>query len=75
MPAGKEVALTDRERDVLKLVLQGKTNRQIGLALYISRETVKRHVRALLRKFEVTNRLELAIAAAGVDVELVCGQM
>lgn len=49
-------ALTNREREVLRLVASGLTNAQIGARLYISEETTKSHVKKLMRKMGVSNR-------------------
>jgi DNA-binding NarL/FixJ family response regulator len=55
--------LTPREIEVLALVAQGRTNRQIGAALFISEKTASVHVTNLLRKLGVTNRTEAAAVA------------
>lgn len=48
--------LTRREQEVAALVCRGKTNAQIAARLYISEETVKKHVSSALRKFGVKGR-------------------
>jgi DNA-binding NarL/FixJ family response regulator len=50
--------LSDREREVLRLIAGGATNREIAERLYLSRHTVKEHTSALYRKLEVRNRAE-----------------
>ncbi|HET9913724.1 MAG TPA: response regulator transcription factor [Anaerolineales bacterium] len=55
--------LTARELDVLNLVVEGKTNNQIGLALGISVKTVEKHLHAIFRKMGVVSRVEAAILA------------
>jgi two-component system NarL family response regulator len=55
--------LTDRERDVLKLVARGMSNREIGLALAISPHTVKAHLRHILDKLNLRSRSEAAVWA------------
>ena len=55
--------LTEREKEVLDLVVQGQSNRQIAEALVITVATVKAHVSAILSKLEVSSRAE-AIAYA-----------
>jgi DNA-binding NarL/FixJ family response regulator len=45
--------LTERERDVLALVAQGRTDRGIAEQLYVSRKTVEAHVRSILRKLDL----------------------
>lgn len=55
--------LTDREREVLLLIAEGKSNKEIGEELHISVKTVKTHVSNLLMKCEVEDRTQLAIYA------------
>ena len=54
-----DVQLSKREKDVLKLVLQGKSNKQIALALHISIRTVEFHLKNVYAKFQVSSRIEL----------------
>jgi LuxR family maltose regulon positive regulatory protein len=53
--------LTQREQDVLRLLVAGCTNRQIGKQLYVTEETVKTHVVHILRKLDVTSRTQAAV--------------
>jgi DNA-binding CsgD family transcriptional regulator len=55
--------LTDRELAVLQLVSDGKTNSEIGAALYISRKTASVHVTNILRKLGVETRVQAAAVA------------
>ncbi len=55
--------LTSRELEVLSLVVDGKTNNQIGLSLGISAKTVEKHLHAIFRKMGVVSRVEAAIQA------------
>jgi DNA-binding CsgD family transcriptional regulator len=55
--------LTDRERQVLALLAAGKTNRQIGAALYMSPKTASVHVTHILEKLGVQTRVQAAAAA------------
>jgi DNA-binding NarL/FixJ family response regulator len=57
------VLLSAREEEVLKLLATGETNRQIAARLFISEETVKSHVAAILRKLEVSDRTRAAVLA------------
>jgi LuxR family maltose regulon positive regulatory protein len=56
--------LTAREREVLDLVSQGMTNKQIGRALFIEEGTVKAHMRNLCKKLGVRTRTEAALRAS-----------
>ena len=55
--------LSGREREVLALVAQGRTNREIGERLFISQKTVGVHVGNILAKLEVSGRVEAATVA------------
>jgi DNA-binding CsgD family transcriptional regulator len=55
--------LTRREREVLELVAEGRTDRQIGERLYISHRTAERHVSNLLAKLGACTRAEMAAVA------------
>jgi RNA polymerase sigma factor (sigma-70 family) len=59
--------LTPREREILALVGEGKTNREIGQELYLAEKTVKNHVSRLLAKLGVERRLQAAVLAAEAD--------
>ena len=56
--------LTARERQVLELVAEGLSNRQIGERLFISTKTASVHVSAILRKLGVSTRTEAALVLA-----------
>ncbi|WP_308190440.1 ATP-binding protein [Pseudonocardia sp. TRM90224] len=60
---GRRHDLTDRELEVLRLLAEGHTNRQIGAQLYISPKTVATHVSNILAKLSVVSRLQAANAA------------
>ncbi len=55
--------LTERERDVLRLIAQGRTNSEIAQQLVISDKTVKTHVSNVLSKLHLDDRTQLAIYA------------
>lgn len=56
--------LTDREREVLDLIAEGLTNRQIGERLFLSDKTVKNYVSSLLNKLGMQRRTQAAVFAA-----------
>jgi DNA-binding CsgD family transcriptional regulator len=56
-----DVQLSKRETEVLKLVLQGKSNKQIALSLEISVRTVEFHLKNVYAKFQVSSRIELIL--------------
>ncbi|MEE4540786.1 AAA family ATPase [Streptomyces sp. V4-01] len=62
-PAADPLGLTARERDVLRLVADGRTNRQIAEALFISPKTASVHVSNILAKLSVSTRGEAAALA------------
>jgi DNA-binding CsgD family transcriptional regulator len=62
-PRPNTVALSRREREVLALVAEGRTNKAIADALFVSPNTVKTHVASLLHKFHAETRVQLAAIA------------
>ncbi|WP_242424889.1 response regulator transcription factor, partial [Frankia sp. EI5c] len=55
--------LTARELEVLKLVAEGRANREIARKLFISENTVKNHVRNILDKLQLHSRMEAVMYA------------
>jgi two-component system, NarL family, response regulator DevR len=55
--------LTEREREILALIGEGLTNRQIGGRLYLAEKTVKNHISRLLAKLGVERRIQAAVIA------------
>ncbi|MGH2767587.1 MAG: response regulator [Actinomycetota bacterium] len=60
---GSEIGLTQRESEVLRLIVDGCGNRQVADRLVISEDTVKTHVRAIFRKLGVADRAQAVSAA------------
>jgi DNA-binding NarL/FixJ family response regulator len=56
--------LTDRERDILVLIGEGLTNREIGQRLYLAEKTVKNHISRMLAKLGVERRVQAAVIAS-----------
>lgn len=57
------LVFTQRERDVLHLLVSGRSNKEIGAVLEIEERTVKMHVASLMRKAGVSNRIALSVHA------------
>ena len=57
-------SLTGRELNVLELLARGKSNKEIGVSLYISETTVKSHLRSIFRKLNVLSRTEAITVAS-----------
>jgi DNA-binding NarL/FixJ family response regulator len=60
--------LTPRELDVLRLVVEAKTNGEIGVLLGISEKTVEKHLDTIFRKLGVASRVEAAVLAVRTDL-------
>jgi DNA-binding NarL/FixJ family response regulator len=61
-------SLTQRETDILALLAEGKSNRDISRGLFLSEKTVKAHLAAVFRKLGVTNRTQAAMAAVSMGI-------
>ena len=59
-------SLTERERDILALIADGYTNRQIGAELFLAEKTVKNYVSALLAKLGMQRRTQAAVYGASI---------
>lgn len=66
LPAADD--LTDREREVIRLVAQGKSNHEIAQQFFISEKTVKTHISHILAKLGLKDRTQLAIFAIRHDL-------
>ena len=60
--------LTERELEVLDLLAQGKSNRQIAEELFVSEGTVKRHVHNIMGKLDAQNRTEAVLKAQELGI-------
>jgi two-component system nitrate/nitrite response regulator NarL len=60
-------ALTARERDIIRELSRGASNKEIARALDLAESTVKIHVRNILRKLKLASRVQVAIYAAGQE--------
>jgi DNA-binding NarL/FixJ family response regulator len=63
LEAGPAVLLSERELQVLSLISEGMTNREIGEKIFISEHTVASHRKNLMRKFDAGNNVDLVIKA------------
>lgn len=65
---GKEKVLTNRQFQVLDLIAQGKSNKQIAYEIGVSEATVKLHINALLRSLHVNNRTQAVVTAQKLGI-------
>jgi DNA-binding NarL/FixJ family response regulator len=64
--------LSDREKEVVKLIAQGLSNKRIAGKLFISTKTVKTHVANIMEKLDVSNRTEAVVSSIRkglIDIE------
>lgn len=66
----KVAELTARQREVVKLLAQGKSNREISKMLFVSEGTVNNHVTRILQTLQVPDRTKLAVLLLRYNVEL-----
>jgi len=64
-----DLGLTERQADVLGLMMKGKSNKAISRTLNLALPTVKNHVTAILKAINVTNRTEAVIAMGSLGLE------
>lgn len=62
------MTLTQREREVLRYIARGLTNRQIARQLVVSVATIQNHVHSILEKLEVSNRTMAVVVAQHRDL-------
>ena len=62
-PTAPAATLTEREKEVLNQIAQGKTNKDIAVALSIAENTVKNHLKNILEKLHLENRVQAATYA------------
>ena len=70
-----EYSRTQREHDILALLSEGRSNRDIAQRLYLSEKTVKAHLAAIFRKLGVTNRTQAAMMAVQMGVGAMPGAL
>lgn len=73
--AAAAVKLSIREDQIVRLLLKGKTNKEIAMAISISEKTVKHYMTILMQKLQVRNRLEVVIAAQKLHDERRLGML
>jgi DNA-binding NarL/FixJ family response regulator len=69
-PRGESMDLTERQRDVLRLILKGYNNERIASELAIAPNTVKQHAHAIFLQLGVSNRTEAVVVAAHMGLRL-----
>jgi DNA-binding NarL/FixJ family response regulator len=62
LPGGSDT-ITDREKQILQMLVSGFSNKEIGAPLGIAVRTVKAHIAKMMRKVGVHNRIELSVHA------------
>jgi len=68
-PRGRtKEGLTQREQEVLRLLSKPFTNKEIAQDLFISEKTVKRHLKSIFKKLQVTRRLQAILYAIKKDL-------
>ena len=65
-----QLGLTERQVEVLGLLMRGNSNKEICRVLKLAEPTVKSHVTAILRALKVSNRTAAAVAAGGLGMNL-----
>lgn len=68
MRVGANEAITDREKQVLTMLVRGLSNKEIGAPLGIAERTVKAHIAKMMRKVGVHNRIELSVHAVARSI-------
>lgn len=68
-------SFSEREREVITLLLQGKSNKQIALALGVSRRTVEYHLSNIYSKLDVTSRTEAVLVLSKLDLRESTGEV
>jgi two-component system nitrate/nitrite response regulator NarL len=67
-PTGEPSELTPRERDVIRGIIAGRTNREIAVDLGLTEQAIKNVLSTIYTKCQVRNRLELALLAVRKDL-------
>lgn len=67
-PAGEVEPLTEREREVLKLVAEGKSNQEIAEKLFVRDVTVKTHLNTIFKKLKVKSRTQAVLLAIQMNM-------
>ncbi len=63
VPARHVDELTEREQEIIQLLSEGQSNKEIGQRLYLTEKTVKHYMTNILQKLQVRNRVEAALLA------------
>jgi two-component system, NarL family, nitrate/nitrite response regulator NarL len=67
-PAGGSIKLSAREEQIVTLLLESRTNREMAEHLHISEKTVKHYMSLLMQKLQVRNRVGLVMAARDIPL-------
>jgi DNA-binding NarL/FixJ family response regulator len=71
VPDGPDLGLSPRQGDVLRMLIEGKSNKLISRELAISESTVKTHLAAIFRRLDASTRTQAVVAAARLGLRLV----
>jgi len=73
--AGSLVTLTEREQQVVELVLKGLTNRTVAEKLSISENTVEKHMNSIMRRLDIRSRHQLVDRVAGLESKVTADEL
>lgn len=68
-PEPQQARLTERQSEVLKLMAQGQSNKEIARALDLAEATVKMHITAIMKLLQVSNRTQAVLAAQRLHIQ------
>lgn len=68
-PGPKQAQLTERQSEVLKLLVQGQSNKEIARDLDLAEATVKMHITAIMKLLQVSNRTQAVLAAQRLHIQ------
>jgi len=67
-PTAEYVILSVREMEILNLILEGKSSKEVAYHLFLSRRTIDSHLSKIYRKLDVTNRIQAILKATELGI-------